>query len=116
MWSGLLPPGLNESDADLSSDEGDESHSSFSKQDAKEDVERVQSSELQENGPESSASSEPPLLSVADGENESETCPSGVPLNLWNVGLEICRADMQHNQSQMTNFLINITECWIFNI
>ncbi|XP_075279935.1 protein FAM204A isoform X2 [Opisthocomus hoazin] len=89
MWSGLLPPGLNESDADLSSDEGDESHSSFSKQDAKEDVERVQSSELQENGPESSASSEPPLLSVADGENESETCPSGVPLNLWNKFLEL---------------------------
>lgn len=89
MWSGLLPPGLNESDVDLSSDEGDESHGSFSKEDAKEDTEKVQLSEFQENGPESNATSEPILLSVTDGENESQTCPSGVSLNMWNKFVEL---------------------------
>ncbi|XP_009276187.1 PREDICTED: protein FAM204A isoform X2 [Aptenodytes forsteri] len=89
MWSGLLPPGLNESDVDLSSDDGDRSHSSFSREDAKEGIERVQLSEFQENGPESNAISEPILLSVTDGENESQTCPSGVSLNMWNKFVEL---------------------------
>ncbi|KFQ29478.1 Protein FAM204A [Mesitornis unicolor] len=88
MWSGLLPPGLNESDVELSSDDGDELHSSFSKEDAKEDTERVQLPESQ-NGPESAATSEPVAISVTDGENESQTCPSGVPLHMWNKFLEL---------------------------
>ncbi|KFP52973.1 Protein FAM204A [Cathartes aura] len=89
MWSGLLPSGLNESDVDLSSDDGDELHSSFSKEDAKEDIERVQRSEFQENEPESNAISEPVVISVADGENESQTCPSGISLNMWNKFVEL---------------------------
>ncbi|NXP76329.1 F204A protein, partial [Ramphastos sulfuratus] len=89
MWSGLLPPGLNESDVDLSSDDGDELHSSFSQEDAKEDVKTVQLPEFQGNGPESSGISEPIAVSVADGENESQTCPSGVPLNIWNKFVEL---------------------------
>ncbi|KAM9282511.1 protein FAM204A isoform 2-T5 [Cariama cristata] len=89
MWSGLLPPGLNESDVDLSSDDGDESHGSFSKEDAKQDIERVQLSEFQENGPESNAISEPIVVAVTDGENESRTCPSGVSLNMWNKFVEL---------------------------
>ncbi|NXI38660.1 F204A protein, partial [Galbula dea] len=89
MWSGLLPPGLNESDVDLSSDDADESHSSFSKEDAKVDTERVHVSEFQENGPERNAISEPIVLSVADGENESQMCPSGVPLNMWTKFVEL---------------------------
>ncbi|NXE17555.1 F204A protein, partial [Ardeotis kori] len=89
MWSGLLPPGLNESDVDLSSDEGDESRSSFSKENAKEDTERIQLSESQENGPESNAVSEPIVISVTDGENESQTCPSGISLNMWNKFVEL---------------------------
>ncbi|XP_041317433.1 protein FAM204A isoform X3 [Pyrgilauda ruficollis] len=72
MWSGLLPPGLNESDVDLSSDDGDESPDSCSKQDAKEDTERVQGT-----GQESNANSEP-LVPVTDEESESQTCPPGV--------------------------------------
>ncbi|KFO86171.1 Protein FAM204A [Buceros rhinoceros silvestris] len=87
MWSGLLPPGLNESDVDLSSDDGDESHSSISKEAEKEDTEGVQLSECQENGPGSNAISEPPVIS--GGENESQTCPSGIPLNMWNKFLEL---------------------------
>ncbi|XP_065495550.1 protein FAM204A isoform X2 [Caloenas nicobarica] len=84
MWSGLVPPGMNESDVDCSSDEGDESRSSLSKEDTKEDTERVQ-----ENGPESNAVSEPVVISVTGGENESQTCPSGIPLNMWNKFLEL---------------------------
>lgn len=83
MWSGLLPPGLNESDVDLSSDDGDESPDSCSKQDAKEDTEIVQGT-----GQESNASSEP-LVPVTDEEGESQTCPPGVSVNIWNSGLEL---------------------------
>ncbi|NXJ50773.1 F204A protein, partial [Spizaetus tyrannus] len=89
MWSGLLPPGVNESDADLSSDDGDESHSSFSKEDAKGGIERAQLSEFQENGPESNAIGEPIVMSVTDGENESQTCPSGISLTMWNKFVEL---------------------------
>ncbi|NXK51799.1 F204A protein, partial [Chauna torquata] len=102
MWSGLLPPGLNESDVDLSSDDGDESHSSFSKDDTKEDIERVQLSELQENGPESSVISKSTLISMTDGENASQTCPSGISLNMWNKFVELQKKNhemkMQANQ------------------
>ncbi|XP_021151113.1 protein FAM204A isoform X2 [Columba livia] len=84
MWSGLVPPGMNESDIDFSSDEGDGSCSSLAKEDAKEDTESVQ-----ENGPEGDAVSEPVVISVTDGENESQTCPSGIPLNMWNKFLEL---------------------------
>ncbi|XP_068254826.1 protein FAM204A isoform X1 [Nyctibius grandis] len=102
MWSGLLPPGLNESDVDLSSDDGDELHGSFSEEDAKEDIERVQLSEFRENRPESSAVSEPLVIPVTDGENETQTCPSGVPLHMWNKFLELqkknCEMKTQANQ------------------
>ncbi|XP_032844624.2 protein FAM204A isoform X2 [Tyto alba] len=89
MWSGLLPPGLSESDVDLSSDDGGESHDSLSKKDAKEHIERVQLSEFQENGPETNAIGEPSVVSVTDGENESQTCPSGISLSMWNKFVEL---------------------------
>ncbi|NXX20293.1 F204A protein, partial [Podargus strigoides] len=89
MWSGLLPPGLNESDVDLSSDEGDESRGSFSKEDAKEDAETVQLSELQENERESNPIGDPTVIPVTDGENESQTCPPGVSLRIWNKFVEL---------------------------
>lgn len=80
MWSGLLPPGLNESDVDLSSDDGDELPDSCLKQDAKEDTERVQGT-----GQESNASSELTVVPVTDEEGESQACPPGVSVNIWNV-------------------------------
>ncbi|KFO70915.1 Protein FAM204A [Cuculus canorus] len=89
MWSGLLPPGLNESDVDSSSDEGDGSHSSFPKEDAKEHIEGVQLSEFQESGPERNATGELVLPSVTGGESECQTCPAGIPLNMWNKFLEL---------------------------
>ncbi|KFZ46979.1 Protein FAM204A [Antrostomus carolinensis] len=102
MWSGLLPPGLNESDVESSSDEGDESHGSFPKEDAKEDTERDQLSEFQENAPENNTIGEPVVISATHGENESQTCPSGVPLHLWNKFVELqkknCEMKMQEIQ------------------
>nr|XP_021384936.1 protein FAM204A isoform X2 [Lonchura striata domestica] len=92
MWSGLLPPGLNESDVDLSSDDGDESPDSCSKQDTKEDTERVQGT-----GQESNASSEP-LLPVTDEESESQTCPLGVSVNIWNKFVELQK---KHREMKM---------------
>ncbi|NWS75029.1 F204A protein, partial [Crotophaga sulcirostris] len=89
MWSGLLPPGLSESDVDLSSDEEDELHGSLSKEDGKEDVKEIQLSNFQESEPESNAISEPILQSVKDGESESQTCPAGIPLNIWNKFVEL---------------------------
>lgn len=92
MWSGLLPPGLNESDVDLSSDDGDESPDSCSKQDAKEDTEIVQGT-----GQESNASSEP-LVPVTDEEGESQTCPPGVSVNIWNKFVELQK---KHQEMKM---------------
>ncbi|NWT91746.1 F204A protein, partial [Urocynchramus pylzowi] len=92
MWSGLLPPGLNESDVDLSSDDGDESPDSCSKQDAKEDTEGVQGT-----GQESHASSEP-LVAVTDEANEPQTCPPGVSVNIWNKFVELQK---KHREMKM---------------
>lgn len=88
MWSGLLPPGLSESDVDLSSEDEEEScMSCLKEEDITEDTKGVQLPELQENGPENNATTNSVLTSVADGENTSETCPAGIPLNIWNVGI-----------------------------
>ncbi|NWW68648.1 F204A protein, partial [Ifrita kowaldi] len=93
MWSGLLPPGLNESDVDLSSDDGDESPDSCSKQDAKEDAERVQGT-----GQEGNASSELIVVPVTDEEGESQTCPPGVSVNIWNKFVELQK---KHREMKM---------------
>ncbi|NWT50685.1 F204A protein, partial [Erythrocercus mccallii] len=92
MWSGLLPPGLNESDVELSSDDGDESPDCCSKQDAKEDTERVQGT-----GQGSNASSEP-VVPVTDEESESQTCPPGVSVNIWNKFVELQK---KHREMKM---------------
>ncbi|NXO98225.1 F204A protein, partial [Certhia brachydactyla] len=91
MWSGLLPPGLNESDVDLSSDDGDESPDSCSKQDAK-DVGAVQGT-----GQESNASSEP-VVPATDEESGSQMCPPGVSVNIWNKFVELQK---RHREMKM---------------
>ncbi|NXD08412.1 F204A protein, partial [Nothocercus nigrocapillus] len=91
MWSGLLPPGLNESDIDLSSDDEDalDSAISCSAEDTKEDIKTVQLSGFRESEAESSTIGKPPLITVTDGEDNSQTCPPGVSLSLWNKFLEL---------------------------
>ncbi|NXA81897.1 F204A protein, partial [Thryothorus ludovicianus] len=92
MWSGLLPPGLNESDVDLSSDDEDESPDSCSKQDAKEETERVLGT-----GQGSSASSEA-VVPMTDEDSESQTCPPGVSVNIWNKFVEL---QQKHREMKM---------------
>lgn len=80
MWSGLLPPGLNESDVESDS----------------EDEATLENPELnlQEDG-ETDSSRNPKMSDFPAGKPETETeadadayekCPSGIPLNMWNVG------------------------------
>lgn len=88
MWSGLLPPGLNESDVDLSSDDEDEAADSCSKEDTE---------GLQGTGQESNASSEP-TVPVTDEEGESQTCPPGVSVNIWNKFVELQK---KHREMKM---------------
>ncbi|NWX32307.1 F204A protein, partial [Notiomystis cincta] len=86
MWSGLLPPGLNESDIDLSSDDEDELPNSCSKENAKEETERVQGT-----GQDSNASTEPIVAPVAGEGSESQTSSSGASGAIWNKYLELQR-------------------------
>ncbi|NWY64053.1 F204A protein, partial [Erithacus rubecula] len=87
MWSGLLPPGLNESDVDLSSDDGETPDSCL-----KEDTERLQGAEQENN-----ASSEP-VVPVTDEESEPQTCPPGVSVNIWNKFVELQK---RHREMKM---------------
>ncbi|NXL83397.1 F204A protein, partial [Alectura lathami] len=102
MWSGLLPPGLSESDVELSSDDGEESSVCLSKEDTNEDTGREQLPELQENGPESSTVSQSVSVSAADGDSTSQMCPAGISLNMWNKFVELQKKNremkMQANQ------------------
>ncbi|NWU83116.1 F204A protein, partial [Onychorhynchus coronatus] len=98
MWSGLLPPGVNESDVDLSSDDGDDSAASPSKKEAQEDAEGAQLAQLPGNGQESSGSTEPTVIPVAEEESESQTCPPGISVNIWNKFLELQK---KHHEMKM---------------
>ncbi|XP_066179603.1 protein FAM204A isoform X2 [Sylvia atricapilla] len=101
MWSGLLPPGLNESDVDLSSNDEDESPDSCSKQDAREDTERDQGT-----GQESNASSEPIVPGTDEG-SEYQTCPPGVSVNIWNKFVEL-----QKKHREMKMQVKEENRCW----
>lgn len=83
MWSGLLPPGLNESDVE--SDSEDEA--------ALENPE-LREFNLQEDG-KTDSSRKPRMSDFPAGKPKPETesdanayekCPSGIPLSMWNVG------------------------------
>lgn len=84
MWSGLLPPGLNESDVESDS----------------EDEATLENPELnlQEDG-KTDSSGNPKMSDFPAGKPKTETeadadayekCPSGIPLNMWNVGFLCC--------------------------
>ncbi|XP_032636671.1 protein FAM204A [Chelonoidis abingdonii] len=89
MWSGLLPPGVNESDVDLSSDDGDPVDGPLSCSKGDEDVKGVQVSDFPANRPESITECKSIPIAVADGENECQECPSGVSLKMWNKFQEL---------------------------
>ncbi|XP_008054542.1 protein FAM204A isoform X2 [Carlito syrichta] len=79
MWSGLLPPGLNESDVESDSeDEATLEKSGCNPQEDKGDGAVKKTAELSDfptNGPKTET--EPNV-------NAYEECPSGIPLNMWN--------------------------------
>lgn len=88
MWSGLLPPGVNESDVDTSSDEETLGSPLPVLKDERElkDFKGAQTSDFKTGEPESVTENKP-ASTVADDTQEFQTCPSQISLDMWNVGL-----------------------------
>ncbi|XP_059889976.1 protein FAM204A isoform X1 [Delphinus delphis] len=83
MWSGLLPPGLNESDVELNSDdEATVESSELNLEEDKEDgtITNTEVSDIPTDGPKTEAEA---------NVNAYEECPSGIPLNMWNKFQEL---------------------------
>ncbi|XP_058908469.1 protein FAM204A isoform X2 [Kogia breviceps] len=83
MWSGLLPPGLNESDVELNSDdEATVESSELNLQEGKEDgtITNTEVSDIPTDGPKTEAEA---------NVNAYEECPSGIPINMWNKFQEL---------------------------
>nr|XP_008523735.1 PREDICTED: protein FAM204A isoform X3 [Equus przewalskii]XP_014588778.1 protein FAM204A isoform X3 [Equus caballus] len=95
MWSGLLPPGLNESDIELSSeDEATLENSGLNLQEDKEDgtITKTESSDFPTDGME------------AKGEanvNAYEECPSGIPFSTWNRFQELHKKHSEQKTSTL---------------
>ncbi|MEJ1270929.1 family with sequence similarity 204 member A [Cricetulus griseus] len=93
MWSGLLPPGLNESDVESDS----------------EDEATLENPELnlQEDG-KTDSSGNPKMSDFPAGKPKTETeadadayekCPSGIPLNMWNKFQELHKKHSEQKNS-----------------
>ncbi|XP_033005434.1 protein FAM204A isoform X1 [Lacerta agilis] len=87
MWSGLLPPGVNESDVDTSSDDegtwdGPGSESILKEKREQKDLKGILSSSSEIQEPESITEGNP-FTAVADEGQEFQTYPSGVSLDMW---------------------------------
>lgn len=78
MWSGLLPPGLNESDVE--SDSGDEATSAATSQEGDADG-------TAGNPDISAVPAEQPETEPETIVDAYEACPAGVSLNMWTVRL-----------------------------
>nr|XP_056706164.1 protein FAM204A [Euleptes europaea] len=86
MWSGLLPPGVNESDVDTSSDDEETLEGPvpiLKKEREQKDFGGAQTSDFKTGKPKSIPESKP-ASAVADDIQESQTCPSGVSSDMWN--------------------------------
>ncbi|XP_057592323.1 protein FAM204A isoform X1 [Hippopotamus amphibius kiboko] len=93
MWSGLLPPGLNESDVELNSDdEATVERSELNLQEDKEDgtITKTDISDILTDGPKTEAEA---------NVNAYEECPSGVPLNMWNKFQELHKKHSEQKTS-----------------
>ncbi|XP_044295640.1 protein FAM204A isoform X2 [Varanus komodoensis] len=85
MWSGLLPPGVNESDVDTSSDDEEilDGPGSILKEERKQkNFKGTQTSDSEIQGLKSVT--ETKSVSAADEVQKSQACPSGVSLEVWN--------------------------------
>ncbi|XP_037693858.1 protein FAM204A-like [Choloepus didactylus] len=93
MWSGLLPPGLNESDVESNSeDEAIVENSGFNLQEDKEDqaTRKSEISEFPTNGPKTETEA---------NVNAYEECPSGISLNMWNKFQELHKKPSEQKNS-----------------
>ncbi|KAG8517446.1 Protein FAM204A [Galemys pyrenaicus] len=90
MWSGLLPPGLSEHDAELNSeDEATLENSGCNSQGDKEDG-PITKAEIPKTGPKPEAEA---------NVNAYEECPSGIPLNMWNKFQELHKRHSEQKTS-----------------
>lgn len=86
MWSGLLPPGVNESDVDTSSDDEETLDGAgliLEKEREERDFKRLQTSVSKTQGHEN-VTDRNPTAALPDEVQESQTCPPGVSLDMWN--------------------------------
>ncbi|XP_030058493.1 protein FAM204A [Microcaecilia unicolor] len=88
MWSGLLPPGLNESDIDLSSEDDENTSEDFiscTKEEKGDDQSAIEALDSQPDGFASTADTQGTNRAAeAKREGENLACPSGVPADMWN--------------------------------
>ncbi|XP_037663561.1 protein FAM204A-like [Choloepus didactylus] len=93
MWSGLLPPGLNESDVESNSeDEAIVENSGFNLQEDKEyqATRKLEILEFPTNGPKTETEA---------NVNAYEECPSGISLNMWNKFQELHKKHSEQENS-----------------
>ena len=93
MWSGLLPPGLNESDVELNSEDDTTLESSeLNLQEGKEDgtFEKTEIVDIPTDGSNTEAEA---------NINAYEECPSGIPLNMWNKFQELHKKHSEQKTS-----------------
>ena len=116
MWSGLLPPGLNESDVELNSDDGTTLESSeLNLQEGKEDgtFEKTEMVDIPTDWPNTEAEA---------NINAYEECPSGIPLNMWNVGflscvlIEVCACVSLPGSECMCSWWVTGREDWFWMV
>lgn len=96
MWSGLLPPGLNESDVELNSeDEATIGNSGTNLQEDEEDgtMTETEIPDFPTDGPNTE---------VEANVNAYEECPSGVPVHMWNKFQELHKKHSEQKISSLT--------------
>ncbi|XP_019498543.1 PREDICTED: protein FAM204A isoform X2 [Hipposideros armiger] len=93
MWSGLLPPGLNESDVELNSEDEDTlENSRLNLEEYKED-ETVTKAEI------SDFPTDEPKTEAEANVNAYEECPSGIPSHMWNKFQELHKKHSEQKNS-----------------
>lgn len=93
MWSGLLPPGLNESDVELNSEDDVLENSGLNLKEDKEDgtITKTELSDFPKDGPKTEAES---------NLNAYEECPSGIPLHMWSKFQELHK---KHSEQKISS-------------
>ncbi|XP_005879741.2 PREDICTED: protein FAM204A isoform X1 [Myotis brandtii] len=94
MWSGLLPPGLNESDVELNSEDEDTIENSGPDLQEDEEDGTITETEITD------FPAEGPNTEAETNVNAYEECPSGVPLHIWNKFQELHK---KHSEQKISS-------------